>query len=83
MAKARELYRAFRSLSLELEIAAAAAVLLVVSTFGPFSWIEAAIALTGLAVLFLLYAAGHGQDLPPARGRRDARRGGRRLGRRC
>ena len=61
MAKARELYRAFRSLSLELEISAAAAVLLVVSTFGPFSWIEAAIALTGLAVLFLLYERGTGK----------------------
>ena len=42
-------------------MAAAAAVLLVASTFGPFSWIEAAIILTGLGVLFLLWQRGSGK----------------------
>ena len=58
---AREILDAFRGLSLELRIAAAAAVLLVASTFGPFSWIEAAIVLTGLSVLFLLWQRGSGK----------------------
>ena len=57
----RRLREAFRGLSNELRVAAAAAVLLVASTFGPFSWIEAAIVLTGLAVLFLLYQRGTGK----------------------
>ena len=57
----RDLRVAWRGLSLELRIAAAAAVLLVASTFGPFTWIEAAIVLTGLAVLFLLYQRGTGK----------------------
>jgi hypothetical protein len=56
-----DLQRAWRGLSLELRIAGAAAVLLVASTFGPFSWIEAAIVLTGLGVLFLLYQRGVGK----------------------
>ncbi len=58
---AREVLDAFRGLSLELQVAAAAAVLLVASTFGPFSWIEAAIVLTGLSVLFLLWQRGSGK----------------------
>jgi len=58
---AREILDAFRGLSLELQVAAAAAVLLVASTFGPFSWIEAAIVLTGLSVLFLLWQRGSGK----------------------
>jgi len=58
---AREILAAFRALSLELQVAAAAAVLLVASTFGPFSWIEAAIILTGLGVLFLLWQRGSGK----------------------
>ena len=57
----RDLRTAFRGLSLELRIAAGAAVLLVASTFGPFSWIEAAIVLTGLGVLVLLYQRGMGK----------------------
>ena len=56
-----DLRRAWGGLSLELRIAAAAAVLLIASTFGPFSWIEAAIVLTGLGVLFLLYQRGVGK----------------------
>jgi hypothetical protein len=36
-------------------------VLLVASTFGPFSWIEAAIVLSGLGVLLLLYQRGMGK----------------------
>ncbi len=58
---AEQLRDAFRRLSVELRVAAAAAVLLVASTFGPFSWIEAAIALTGLSVLFLLWQRGTGK----------------------
>ena len=56
-----DLQRAWRGLSLELRIAAAAALLLVASTFGPFTWIEAAIVLTGLGILFLLYQRGVGK----------------------
>jgi hypothetical protein len=56
-----DIRRAWGGLSLELRIAAAAAVLLVASTFGPFSWIEAAIVLTGLGVLFLLLQRGLGK----------------------
>ncbi|HLM27961.1 MAG TPA: hypothetical protein VK304_13440 [Thermoleophilaceae bacterium] len=58
---ARRLREALGQLSLELRTAAAAAVLLVASTFGPFSWIEAAIVLTGLSVLFLLWQRGTGK----------------------
>jgi hypothetical protein len=57
----RDLGHAFGGLGLELRIAAGGAVLLVASTFGPFSWIEAAIVLTGLSVLFLLYQRGLGK----------------------
>jgi hypothetical protein len=56
-----DLRTALRGLSLELRIAAGAAVLLVASTFGPFTWIEAAIVLTGLGVLLLLYQRGMGK----------------------
>jgi hypothetical protein len=44
----------WRRLNAEQRVAAVGAVLLVVSTFGPFSWVEAAIALVGIAVLLLL-----------------------------
>jgi hypothetical protein len=44
----------WRALNFEQRVAAVGALLLVVSTFGPFSFVEAAIVLIGLAVLFLL-----------------------------
>jgi hypothetical protein len=44
----------WRKLNFEQRVAAVAAVLLIVSTFGPFSFVEAAIVLIGLAVLVLL-----------------------------
>ena len=53
-------------------------VLLVVSTFGPFSWVEAAIVLTGLSVLFGLRqrALGKSFHLPAADGTLIAAAGG-------
>jgi hypothetical protein len=51
----------FRRLGLEQRVAAVCALLLVVSTFGPFSFVEAAIVLTGLAVLALLRARAQGR----------------------
>jgi hypothetical protein len=44
----------WRKLNFEQRVAGVASVLLFVSTFGPFSFVEAAIVLIGLAVLFLL-----------------------------
>jgi hypothetical protein len=44
----------WRRLNFEQRVAAAGAVLLIVSTFGPFSFVELAIVLTGGAVLALL-----------------------------
>jgi hypothetical protein len=44
----------WRRLNFEQRVAAVGALLLVVSTFGPFSFVEAAIVLIGLSVLFLL-----------------------------
>jgi len=60
----------WRSLSFEGRAAAVGSVLLVVSTFGPFSWVEAAIVLIGLSVLFGLRqrALGKSFHLPAADG---------------
>jgi len=44
----------WRRLNTEQRVAAVGALLLVVSTFGPFSFVEAAMALTGFGVLLLL-----------------------------
>ena len=44
----------WRRLNFEQRVAAVGAVLLIVSTFGPFSFVELAIVLTGVAVLALL-----------------------------
>jgi hypothetical protein len=44
----------WRRLNFEQRVAAVGALLLVVSTFGPFSFVEAAIVLIGVSVLFLL-----------------------------
>jgi hypothetical protein len=61
---------AWRRLSFEQRVAGAGAILLLISTFGPFSWIEAAIALIGVALLFLLFQRGVGKTfrLPAADG---------------
>ncbi len=56
----------WRRLGFEQKVAAVAASLLIVSTFGPFSMVEAAMVLTGLGVIALLRAraAGRRFDLP-------------------
>ena len=51
---AGSLVETWRRLNTEQRVAAVGAIMLVVSTFGPFSFVEAAIVLTGLSVLFLL-----------------------------
>ena len=65
-----DLLGAWRGLDLEQRAAAVGALLLVVSTFGPFSFVEAAVVLTGGAVLALLYLRGTERrfDLPLADG---------------
>lgn len=52
--KSSELRRAWRVLGSEQRIAAVGSILLVVSTFGPFTWVEAAEILTALGILLLL-----------------------------
>ena len=49
-------------LNFEQRAAAVAALLLIVSTFGPFSFVEAAMVLTGLAVLLLLRRRAEGRE---------------------
>jgi hypothetical protein len=60
-AAVREVPALFRALNPEQRIAAVGAVLLLVSTFGPFSFVEAAEVLTALAVLALLRARALGR----------------------
>lgn len=57
-----ESLRAWRYLDLEQRLAGIAALLLIVSTFGPFSFVEAAIVLVGLAVLLLLKKRADGRS---------------------
>ncbi len=78
MAEARTLGGAWRRLSFEGRVAVVGSVLLVVSTLGPFSWVEAAIVLTGLSVLFGLRqrAMGKSFHLPAADGTLIAFAGG-------
>jgi hypothetical protein len=57
----RELPALFRALNPEQRVAAVGAVLLLVSTFGPFSFVEAAEVLTALGVLALLRARARGR----------------------
>ncbi len=59
-----------RRLNFEQRVAGVGALLLIVSTFGPFSFVEAAVVLTGGAVLALLYLRGIERrfDLPFADG---------------
>jgi hypothetical protein len=52
----------WRRLNFEQRVAGIGAVLLIVSTFGPFSFVEAAIVLVGLAVLFLLRRRAEGRE---------------------
>ncbi len=56
-----EVVSLFRALGPEQRIAAVGAVLLLVSTFGPFSFVEAAEVLTSLGVLALLRARARGR----------------------
>jgi hypothetical protein len=56
------LTRPFRRLNSEQKAAAAAAVLLAVSTFGPFSFVELAELLLAAGVLALLFARAEGQS---------------------
>lgn len=60
-ATVRRLPSVVRALGFEQRVAGAAALLLVVSTLGPFSWIEAAVVLVALALLGLLHARGEGR----------------------
>jgi hypothetical protein len=52
----------WRRLNAEQRAAAVGAVLLIVSTFGPFSFVEAAMVLIGLAVLVLLRKRAEGRE---------------------
>jgi hypothetical protein len=58
---AREVVTTWRLLNFEQRVAAAGAVLLVVSTFGPFSFVEAGEVLIGVGVLALLRARAVGK----------------------
>jgi hypothetical protein len=59
---ALEIAGTWRRLNFEQRIAGIGALLLVVSTFGPFSFVEAAIVLIGLSVLFLLRKRAEGRE---------------------
>ncbi|MBA2506768.1 MAG: hypothetical protein H0V29_12650, partial [Thermoleophilaceae bacterium] len=52
----------WRRWSPEQRVAAVGATLLIISTFGPFSFVEAAIVLVGAAVLLLLWRRGKGRE---------------------
>ena len=52
----------WRRLNFEQRVAGIGALLLVVSTFGPFSFVEAAIVVVALAVLFLLRKRAEGRE---------------------
>jgi hypothetical protein len=52
----------WRRLNFEQRVAGIGALLLVVSTFGPFSFVEAAMVLTGLGILFLLHKRAEGRE---------------------
>ena len=56
------IWATWRRLNFEQRVAGVAALLLVVSTFGPFSFVEAAMVLTGLAVLLLLRKRAEGAE---------------------
>jgi len=52
----------WRKLNFEQRVAGVGAVLLVISTFGPFSFVEGAIVLTGIGVLVLLRKRAEGRE---------------------
>ena len=56
------LVETWRRLNFEQRLAAVGALLLIVSTFGPFSFVEAAIVLVALSVLFLLRRRAEGRE---------------------
>lgn len=56
-----ELAAMWRAWNAEQRVAAIGALLLIVSTFGPFSWVEVAIVLVGVAVLLLLRRRAQGR----------------------
>jgi hypothetical protein len=58
----RSLVPAWRRLGPEQRVAAAGSLLLIVSTFGPFTWVEAAEILTALGVLLLLKRRAEGYE---------------------
>ncbi len=51
----------WRRLGFEQKVAAVASILLIISTFGPFSLVEAGVILTALGVLALLRARAEGR----------------------
>lgn len=55
------LFETWRRLNAEQRVAGIGALLLIVSTFGPFSWVEAAIVVIGVAVLLLLRRRAQGR----------------------
>lgn len=57
----REVVASWRALAAEQRVIAVVALLLLASTFGPYSAVEAAEGLTALAVLALLWARAHGK----------------------
>jgi hypothetical protein len=59
---ARAIAQTWRALDGEQRVAAIGALLLIVSTFGPFSFVEGAIVLIGASVLFLLRRRAQGRD---------------------
>jgi hypothetical protein len=73
----------FRKLGFEQRIAAVAALLLAISTFGPFSFVEAGRADDRRGVLALAAGAWAGQGVPPPVRRRDGDRRRRQSGPRC
>jgi hypothetical protein len=59
--RSSDLAATWRAWNAEQRVAAVGALLLIVSTFGPFSWVELAIVLVGVAVLLLLRRRAQGR----------------------
>lgn len=59
--RSNEVGEVWQAWNAEQRTAAVGALLLIVSTFGPFSWVEAAIMLVGIAVLLLLKRRAEGR----------------------
>ena len=58
---ARRGWRAWRRLNFQQRVAGVGALLLLVSTFGPFSWVEGAEVVVAVGILALLWARGEGE----------------------